>query len=272
MICMNCGKHVDDDVRVCPFCGSVIQDADPFDEAPEADPLPISISSKAREDDGFERIERSEPEEAPRPRPAAGGGILTPAFLLSALALIVSLLCLVTLFSMRGQLSALGKAQSDSLAALNGSVQTTNERLNQLDTTLAKVQSEAYEQVASQSITLTKDITPLVAPVEEGRYNQMFIVKAKGNLNRDTAFEWQKYNESTGSWFPIVFTGDATTNEQFGLRLENQYDQATGEYTSILWAQGITQEAEGSYRCVIKDASGITKTSTEAPVSIQAAE
>ena len=44
------------------------------------------------------------------------------------------------------------------------------------------------------------------------------------------------------------------------------------EFTSILWAQGITPEAEGTYRCVITDATGITKTSAEATVSIKAAE
>ena len=70
----------------------------------------------------------------------------------------------------------------------------------------------------------------------------------------------------------IVFTGDATTNEQYGLRLENQLNQADREFTTILWANGITPEAAGSYRCVITDAGGITKTSSEAIVEIQPAE
>jgi hypothetical protein len=268
MICLNCGKHVDDDVRVCPFCGSVIADAD---EAQEADPLPITISAKERGEGGFERLERSEPAAAPAPE-SAGKGFLTPAFILSLLSFVLSLICLLTIFSLRGAVVELKNAQTSSLDAVAGSLQTANERLDQLDATLARVQSEAYEQVASQSISITKDLTPLVGPVDEGKNNQMFIVKAKGNLNRDTSFEWQKYNETTGSWFPVVFTGDATTNEQYGLRLENQYDAATGEYTSILWAQFITPDAAGTYRCVITDAGGFTKTSTEAPVSITPAE
>ncbi len=126
--------------------------------------------------------------------------------------------------------------------------------------------------MASQSIAITKDITPLTGPVDEGKYNQMFIVKAKGNLNVDTAFDWQRYNEATGNWVSIVFTGDATTNEQFGLRLENQFNAAEKEYTTILWAQGITPDAAGTYRCVITDEGGFTKTSAEAIVSIKAAE
>ena len=100
----------------------------------------------------------------------------------------------------------------------------------------------------------------------------MFIVRAKGNLNVDTAFDWQRYNADTGGWVSIVFTGDATTNEQYGLRLENQFNQADREYTTILWAQGITPEAAGTYRCVITDDGGIVKTSSEAIVEVRAAE
>ena len=166
----------------------------------------------------------------------------------------------------------LKNAQTESLGAINASVSTANERLDQLDSTLAKVQSDAYEQVASQSISITKDITPLTGPVDEGKYNQMFIVKAKGNLNVDTSFDWQRYNEATGGWVSVVFTGDATTNEQYGLRLENQRDAASGEFTTILWAQGITPDAAGTYRCVITDAGGFTKTSAEATVEIKPAE
>ena len=268
MICLNCGKHVDDDVRVCPFCGSVIGDAE---EAPEADPLPINLPPRERGEDGFERLERAEPEIAPAPAPASKG-IFTPAFFLSLLSLILALLCLLAINSLRGAVVDLKNAQTENLSAINATVSAANDRLDQLDSTLAKVQSEAYEQVASQSISITKDITPLTGPVDEGKNNQMFIVKAKGNLNVDTAFDWQKYNESTGGWVSVVFTGDATTNEQYGLRLENQFNAAENEYTTILWAQFITPEAAGTYRCVITDATGITKTSAEATVSIKPAE
>ena len=175
-------------------------------------------------------------------------------------------------FSLRGAVQELTAAQTKSLEAINASVAAANDRLDQLDSTLAKVQSEAYEQVASQSISLVKDLTPLVGPVDEGKYNRMFIVTAKGNLNVDTSFDWQRYNEATGGWVSIVFTGDATNNEQYGLRLENQFDAALSEYTTILWANGITQEAAGTYRCVITDAGGITKTSAEATVAITPAE
>ena len=174
--------------------------------------------------------------------------------------------------SMRSELHALREASTRGFESSNAAISAVDERLAVLDSTLATVQSDAYEQVASQSISITKDITPLAGPVDEGKYNQMFIVRAKGNLNVDTSFDWQRYNEATGGWVSIVFTGDATTNEQYGLRLENQLNQADREFTTILWANGITPEAAGSYRCVITDAGGITKTSSEAIVEIQPAE
>ena len=155
MICLNCGKHVDDDVRVCPFCGCVIADAD---AAPEDDPLPINLPPRERTEDGFERLEREEPAPAPAPAPA-GKGIFTPAFFLSLLSLILSLLCLLAINSLRGAVVELKNAQTESLGAINASVSTANERLDQLDSTLAKVQSDAYEQVASQSISITKAST-----------------------------------------------------------------------------------------------------------------
>ena len=273
MICMNCGKHVDDDVRVCPFCGSELEAAAPqgAEPAPEEDPLSIFARERKPIHEDEPAAFRREPEpdfDAERPAPRIPLLALIP----SILALILGVMCLVMLFSLRGDIRALADSQADGASGVKASLSAVESRLDALDATLATVQSEAYEQVASQSISITKDITPLTGPVDEGKYNQMFIVKAKGNLNVDTAFDWQRYNEATGGWVSIVFTGDATTNEQFGLRLENQFNAAEQEYTTILWAQGITQEAAGTYRCVITDNGGITKTSAEAVVSIQAVE
>jgi hypothetical protein len=137
-----------------------------------------------------------------------------------------------------------------------------------MDSTIAGVQNEAYNQLASQSIVISKDITALTGPVTEGKYNVMFIINAKGNLNLNDSFDWQKYNQVTGGWESIVFTGNATTNEQYGLRLENVFNREENHYESKLWANGITPEAAGTYRCVIKDATGITKTSAQASVQV----
>ena len=145
---------------------------------------------------------------------------------------------------------------------------TIQERLDSMEGTVADVQNNAYNQLASANITITKDITSLTGPVTLGKYNQMFIVRAKGNLNLNSSFDWQKYNEATGGWVSIVFTGNATSNEEYGLRLENKMEE--GEYVSILWANGITQNGAGTYRCVISDSAGVKKTSSEAIVQVSA--
>lgn len=271
MICPNCGKSVDDNISVCPFCGALIDNVDTEPDTRPAEDEPLSVDIPSREP---VRMVYEEPVRTGTQAPAnTGKSVLgLPALILSLLSFVLSLLCLTTVLSLRGTVREMNQSLKGSVDAVGASLDAVNARLDQLDTTLAGVQAEAYDQVASQSITLTKDLTPLTGPVDEGKYNQIFIVKAKGNLNVDTSFDWQKYNEATGGWVSVVFTGDATTNEQYGLRLENQYSQAESEYTTILWAQGITPDAAGSYRCVITDASGITKTSSEATIEITPAE
>ena len=272
MICLNCGKAIDDDLKVCPFCGNLIEADDKTPsyapgrsaDLPDADPVPDPDP-----DDGQDYFDENPVyPEARRPR----GRLALPANMLalifSAVACVLSLACLLTLVSLRKNLREQSNVLTGSVAEVRNAVNAVNDRLYEMDDTLARVQSEAYNQLASQSIATTKDITPLTGPVEAGKYNRMFIINAKGNLSVNTSFDWQKYNESTGGWVSVVFTGDATTNEEYGLRLENSYNRNEETYTSVLWANGIKGAASGTYRCVITDATGITKTSAEATVSV----
>lgn len=272
MICYHCGKSFGDDQAVCPFCGAPVEAytaapayaEEPANELPDTDPV-------QEPDEGQDYFDENPV--YPEAREKRGGFRLPapgnlPALALAALACILSLACLISLHSLRTTLREQGSALTGSVSELRNAVNAVNSRMGELDVTLSRVQSEAYNQLASQSIAITKDITPLTGPVEVNKYNRMFIINAKGNLSVNTSFDWQKYNEATGGWVSVVFTGDATTNEQYGLRLENSYDRAENTYTSILWANGITYEASGTYRCVITDATGITKTSAEATVTV----
>ena len=273
MICLNCGKAIDDDLKVCPFCGSLIEayaDAPAYESAAPAD-LPGADPEPEEPVDGQDYFDENPVYPEPR-KPGKGFSIPSlsglPALVLSALACILSLACLIALLSLRANLRAQSNVLTGSVSEVRNAVNAVNDRLYELDDTLSRVQSEAYNQLASQSIAIVKDITPLTGPVEADRYNRMFIINAKGNLSVNTSFDWQKYNESTGGWVSVVFTGDATTNEQYGLRLENSFDRTEDTYTTILWANGIKPEASGTYRCVITDATGITKTSAEATVTV----
>ncbi len=270
MICLNCGKAIDDDLKVCPFCGSLIEaytDAPAYESAAPAD-LPGADPEPEEPVDGQDYFDENPV--YPEPRKLGKGMKLSglPALILSAIACALSLACLLILLSTRTSIREQGKVLTGSVSEVRNAVNAVNDRLGDLDVTVSRVQSEAYNQLASQSIAITKDITPLTGPVEMDKYNRMFIVTAKGNLSVSSSFDWQRYNESTGGWVSVVFTGDATTNEEYGLRLENSFDKTENSYTSVLWANGIKPNASGTYRCVITDATGITKTSAEATVSV----
>ena len=274
MICLHCGKTIDDDLKVCPFCGNLVDvpdDTPDYEAAPSVDSPDANYPPDSNLDDGQDFFDENPVYPEPR-KPGKGFSIPSlsglPALILSALACILSLACLIALLSLRANLRAQSNVLTGSVSEVRNAVNAVNDRLYELDDTLSRVQSEAYNQLASQSIAIVKDITPLTGPVEADRYNRMFIINAKGNLSVNTSFDWQKYNESTGGWVSVVFTGDATTNEEYGLRLENSYDRTEETYTSVLWANGIKPAASGTYRCVITDATGVTKTSAEATVTV----
>lgn len=296
MICLNCGKELDNDIRVCPYCGNLIEAIDDSEYYEEnLDPVYVEESyeegyaadeSYAEEQDYEEEFVDDDPVYAGAKKsrgfgkkismpkvsmpkfsaPKASG--LPVSTILSIVCCLISLFCLI---SVKGLQKSIDDSNAKLLSNMNtiyASVANLDERLANMDSTIAGVQNEAYNQLASQSIIISKDITALTGPVTEGKYNIMFIINAKGNLNLTDSFDWQKYNEATGGWVSIVFTGNATSNEQYGLRLENTFNREENHYVSTLWANGITPEAAGTYRCVIKDATGITKTSAEATVQV----
>lgn len=293
MICPYCGKEIDSDIRVCPYCANLIEyveDTEYYEESPgeyveegyaegygheetyaedeeyaqqfvDDDPV---LGSRKKFGGLGKKV--SKPSVSMPRTPKASG--LPLSTVLSVVCCLISLFCLISIKGVQKDIEENNKTLLNNINSVYSSVSALDDRLASLDTTLAGVQNEAYNQLASQSIVISKDITALTGPVTEGKYNVMFIINAKGNLNLNDSFDWQKYNQITGGWESIVFTGNATTNEQYGLRLENAFNREENHYESKLWANGITPEAAGTYRCVIKDATGITKTSAEASVQV----
>lgn len=306
MICLNCGKELDNDLRVCPYCGNLVEvfdDSVYFEEpaseyveggyeegyAPEESYAPIEpvreeYYAEDYDEEHYDEEEYDEDDfEDDEPRYARGKkgkkfsvpAVSVPKLpavnmstVISALCLVLSLVCLISIKGVQKDITDKYNKLASGINSVYGSVSALDERLTSMDSTIAGVQNEAYNQLASQSIVISKDITALTGPVTEGKYNVMFIINAKGNLSINDSFDWQKYNQITGGWESIVFTGNATTNEQYGLRLENSFNREENYYETKLWANGITPEAAGTYRCVIKDATGITKTSAQATVQI----
>ena len=296
MICRFCGNEVDDNAQVCPVCNSPLYDYDQGDFAQgapaqddysQADYNQAGYAQDGYDDNGgfdqFDYAEANDTFDEDDENPFAQDvqqsapkkkGVklpkLQPATIISAAAAIFSFVCLVMVSALSSDLAERANTLEAAITQVQMSYSSLEDRLGSLDSTVANVQQEAYNQLASTSITISKDITSLTGPVTLGKYNQMFIIRAKGNLDLSSSFQWQKYNSTTGGWEEIIFTGTATSNEQYGLRIENVMED--GEYKSILWANGITKAAEGTYRCVITDVNGIKKTSSEASVSVSEAQ
>ena len=297
MICKYCGNEVDDNAQVCPVCNSPLYGDDRngyvqesldlgdysqtgYDQSnyDQGDYAQSGYDSNAGYDhygygetnDTFEEDPFAQDEKPAKKGVSVNLPKVQAATVISAAAAIFSFICLVMVCMVNANLKDRANTLEAAVAQVQMSYSSLEERIGSLDSTVANVQQEAYNQLASTSISITKDITSLTGPVSLGKYNMMFIIKAKGNLNLNTSFEWQKYNSTTGGWEEIVFTGKATSNDQYGLRLENLMEN--GEYKSVLWANGITKAAEGTYRCVISDVNGIKKTSSEASVSVADAQ
>ena len=282
MICKYCGNVINDDSTVCPYCGTAVADSsyagqDEFSSAAYSDGAysdstyessaydsSASYQEEAYYDDG---AEYGEEQAAPKKKLNVKLPNINVTTIVSLACAVFSFICLVMVSSIKADIGQSTKTLMNGLNGVSTNIAQIEERINGLDTTVATVQENAYNQLASQTLNLTKDLMSLMGPVTLNKTAQMFIVKAKGSLNVNSSFVWQKYNEATGGWVDIVFTGSNTANEQYGLRLENKAP-VDGEYESVLWANGITKAAEGTYRCVIKDTNGITKNSSEATVSV----
>ncbi len=269
MICKYCGNVVDADAEVCPYCGSTLTGYNApagYDGGDDA----YDQSAPAYDDAANENYYEDDGQSYAQP-PKKKGGIKLPnlpmSTIISLASAIFSFICLLTVSSLKTNISDSTKTTMNGISQLQSSITAIDDRISGLDSTVANVQQDAYNQLASQTITVTKDLLSLTGPVTLNKTAIMFTVKAKGSLSVNTSFTWQKYNEVTGGWTDIVFTGAATSNEEYGLRLENKAP-VDGEYESILWANGITKAAEGTYRCVIKDTNGITKSSAQATVSV----
>lgn len=277
MICRYCGNVIDADAAVCPYCGSSVAADTAYDDPNTAYSSPADAydtSSGAYDTDpgayqSDDAYEDDAQDYAPPAKKKAGFKLpnIPVSTVISIASAIFSFICLLTVSSIKSNISDSTKTVMNGVNQLQTNITAIEDRLSGLDSTVASVQQDAYNQLASQTINITKDLLSLTGPVTLNKTAIMFTVKAKGSLSVNTSFNWQKYNETTGDWTNIVFTGQGTSNEEYGLRLENKAP-VDGEYESILWASGITKAAEGTYRCVIKDTNGITKTSSQATVSV----
>ena len=108
---------------------------------------------------------------------------------------------------------------------------------------------------------------PNLVEVNKGESLPLFTVKALGNLDTREAFSWFKgeSSDSNGLWIGISDSGDTFR----GLRVETVYDEETKTYTSTLWANDITEKANGHYYCEVNDRSGHSLISSTVEIRVK---
>ena len=100
--------------------------------------------------------------------------------------------------------------------------------------------------------------------VNTGEKLPLISIKATGNLDINSSFVWTKVGLTNGKQISLK-----KHNSTVGLTVENSYDEETGEFTSILCADKIRQEAEGEYFCQIKDRFNTTAESDKFTITVQ---
>ena len=92
----------------------------------------------------------------------------------------------------------------------------------------------------------------------------LISIKATGNLDIKNSFIWTKVNLINGKQISLK-----KHNNTVGMTVENSYNEETDEFTSILWADSIKQEADGEYFCQIKDRFNTIAESDKITITVQ---
>ena len=207
MICRYCGNVIDADAAVCPYCGSSVAADAAYDDPNTAYSSPADAydtSSGAYDTDpgayqSDDAYEDDTQDYAPPAKKKAGFKLpnIPVSTVISIASAIFSFICLLTVSSIKSNISDSTKTVMNGVNQLQTNITAIEDRLSGLDSTVASVQQDAYNQLASQTINITKDLLSLTGPVTLNKTAIMFTVKAKGSLSVNTSFNWQKYNETT---------------------------------------------------------------------------
>jgi len=204
-------------------------------------------------------------------RPALSVRITRSRILILVLAvlLVMNVISLIGLASVKKTLKADTTDYSTEIRMLSSEVERLNQANRQLSDQISELQQAPATTITSETTTpaestLTITWQPLDVTTVVGRKDALFLsAKAESSAYKIT-FTWQKLNTATNAWEDLEFVAPGY-NEQFGLRL---YDNSANGETQ-LWANGLTEGAFGSYRCVVKDSDGSQLISNTAIVSVK---
>ena len=191
----------------------------------------------------------------------------TPILALVVILAILLLLSFITLLSV----NSAKKQLESTLTSYITEVRNLSGQVYELQTSIAALKENMQSPAAPQptaptttpeqpsnptagSITITRQ--PMTVDTVLGRSEALLFSMAATSGNSGVSFTWQKLNSDTNTWEDIKFVYPGN-NTDLGIRL---YDNSANGETQ-LWANTLTEQAFGVYRCVVSDAVGNTVTS-----------
>ena len=159
MICRYCGNVIDADAAVCPYCGSSVAADAAYDDPNTAYSSPAEAydtSSGAYDTDpgayqSDDAYEDDAQDYAPPAKKKAGFKLpnIPVSTVISIASAIFSFICLLTVSSIKSNISDSTKTVMNGVNQLQTNITAIEDRLSGLDSTVASVQQDAYNQLAS---------------------------------------------------------------------------------------------------------------------------
>ena len=113
------------------------------------------------------------------------------------------------------------------------------------------------------------DEMPRSIEIEKGSNSPIVSLKVVGVENAE-AIQWYGDMEEVSAGVQRRYTYKAgETAHEKGLRIDTIYDAETKEYTTTIYAEGITEEASGNYYCEVKNAQELTLQSSTVEIQVK---
>ena len=283
MVCSFCGSTLEDNERECPYCGHKVGNSadsmnddmarkfaarQEFDDDDDYDEQPIRSRAKKISRPSLSKSRPAqESYSAPVQRSSSGGSGKGNILLLGAAGIcaLLSLICLISVAGVKSQVKDMYQDMLSQFYQLQSSNSQLANQLQAIDSSVVGVGQTVNESKESALIVIDTQPTSVNTTVGRAEYARVFSIEATGNVE---AITWQKKDNASGEWVDLVFDFNTSINDEFGLQLyDNHYK---GE--SVLYAVGLTEKAEGTYRAKLTDSYNTAKYSDPVTLAFKTVE
>ena len=272
MTCKFCGSALEDNEIECPYCGHKTANAmaanmtskfaPDYGDDEEYSPKKSKVSMPKKPD--FSAAKKTVSNTAAK---SSSGSSSNPSFsvvnlIASAVSIILSLIVLISIGGVKNQVKDMYQDMLSQFYQQQSSISQLSSGISSIDSSVASVGQQVTTSKESSLIVIDSQPTSVSTTIGRGDYATVFSVKATGSVE---AIAWQKKDTASGEWVDIVFDLNTSINDDLGIQFyDNHYK---GE--SVLYAVGLTQKAEGTYRAKLTDSYGTPKYTDPVTISFK---